>query len=119
MHWKGEILLSQVDRAGHEGPGEDCGWPHQTVSVNDSQFAFVLGRGTTDAIFVVRQLQEKYLAANKRLYMAFLDLEKVFECSGGRCENLVWRSGLCDCRRCMPICGAVYMLVRETVKSLK
>ena len=33
--------------------------------------------GTTDAIFVVRQLQEKYLAANKRLYMAFVDLEKM------------------------------------------
>ena len=30
---------------------------------------------------VVRQLQEKYmyLAANKRLYMAFVDLEKAFE----------------------------------------
>ena len=27
----------------------------------------------------VRQLQEKYLAANKRLYMAFVDLEKVFD----------------------------------------
>ena len=37
------------------------------------------GRGTTDAIFVVRQLQEKYLAANKRLYMAFVDLEKAFD----------------------------------------
>ena len=40
----------------------------QLVSVNDSQFGFVPGRGTTDAIFVVRQLQEKYLAANKRLH---------------------------------------------------
>ena len=39
----------------------------QLVSINDSQFGFVLGRGTTDAIFVVRQPQEKYLAANKRL----------------------------------------------------
>ena len=39
----------------------------QVVSVDDSQFGFVPGRGTTDAIFVVRQLQEKYLAANKRL----------------------------------------------------
>ena len=28
---------------------------------------------------VVRQLQEKYLAANKRLYMAFVDLEKAFD----------------------------------------
>ena len=51
----------------------------QLVSIGDSQFGFVLGRGTTDAIFVVRQLQEKYLAANKRLYMAFIDLEKAFD----------------------------------------
>ena len=48
----------------------------QLVSMDDSQFGFVPGRCTTDAIFVVRQLQEKYLAANKRLYMAFVDLEK-------------------------------------------
>ena len=37
------------------------------------------GRGTTDAIFIVRQLQEKHLAANKLLYMAFVDLEKAFD----------------------------------------
>ena len=49
------------------------------VSVDDSRFGFVPGRGTTDAIFVVRQLQEKYLGANKRLYMAFVDLEKAFD----------------------------------------
>ena len=46
------------------------------VSTDDSQFGFIPGRGTTDAISVVRQLQEKYLAAHKRLYMAFVDLEK-------------------------------------------
>ena len=40
----------------------------QLVSINDYQFGFVPGRGTTDTIFVVRQLQEKYLAANKRLH---------------------------------------------------
>ena len=50
----------------------------QLVSIEDSQFGFVPGRGTTDAIFVVRQLRE-YLAANKRLYMAFVDLEKAFD----------------------------------------
>ena len=43
------------------------------VSIDDSQFGFVPGRGTTNAIFVVRQLQEEYLAANKRLYMAFVE----------------------------------------------
>ena len=51
----------------------------QVVSIDDSQFGFVPGRGTTDAIFVVRQLQEKYLAVKKRLYMAFVDLEKAFD----------------------------------------
>ena len=48
----------------------------QAVSIDDSQFGFVPGRDTTDAIFVVRQLQEKHLAVNRRLYMAFLDQEK-------------------------------------------
>ena len=40
----------------------------QFVSIDDSQFGFVPGRGTTDAIFVVRQLQEKYLAASETLH---------------------------------------------------
>ena len=33
----------------------------------------------SDTIFIVRQLQEKHLAANKPLYMAFVDLEKAFD----------------------------------------
>ena len=57
------------------------GLSRQLVSIDDSQFGFVPGRGTTDAIFGVRQLQEKYLAANKRLNMAFVDLGRS---SGGR-----------------------------------
>ena len=52
----------------------------QLVSIYDSQFGFVPGRGTTDEIFVVRQLQEKYLSVNKRLYRAFVNLEKAFHC---------------------------------------
>ena len=53
------------------------------VSIDDSQFGFVPSRGTTDAIFVIRQLQEKYLAANKRLYTAFVDLRRhLTECPG-------------------------------------
>ena len=42
------------------------------------QFGFVPGRGTTDAIFIFCQLQEKYFAANKPLYIAFVNLEKAF-----------------------------------------
>ena len=43
------------------------------------QFGFVPGRGTTDAISIIRQLQEKYIIANKPLYFAFVDLEKAFD----------------------------------------
>ena len=31
---KGKLTWSKADKAGHEGPGEDCGLPHQTVGVN-------------------------------------------------------------------------------------
>ena len=37
------------------------------------------GRGTTDAIFILRQLQEKHINAGKNLYFAFVDLEKAFD----------------------------------------
>ena len=49
------------------------------VSLDSMQFGFVSGRGTTDAIFVVRQLCEKYCAKNRRLFFAFVDLEKAFD----------------------------------------
>ena len=49
------------------------------VDIDAMQFGFVNGRGTTDAIFTVRQLQEKYIAARKPLYLAFVDLEKAFD----------------------------------------
>ena len=48
------------------------------VNIDDMQFGFVPGRGTTEAI-IIRQLQEKYLAANKPLCIAFVSLEKAFD----------------------------------------
>ena len=49
------------------------------IGIDDMQFGFMPGRGTTDAIFIVRQVQEKFLAAKKALYMSFVDLEKAFD----------------------------------------
>jgi len=34
----------------------------QQVHIDDMQFGFVQGKGTTDAVFVVRQMQEKFRA---------------------------------------------------------
>ena len=47
------------------------------LNIDVMQFGFVPGRGTTDAIFIFRQLQ-KYFATNKPLHIAFVDLEKAF-----------------------------------------
>ena len=47
------------------------------VSIDNMQFGFMPGNGTTDAIFIMRQVQEK-CQAKKKLYYAFVDLEKAF-----------------------------------------
>ena len=49
------------------------------VKLDEMQFGFMAGKGTTDAIFIVRQLQEKYLGKKRELWMAFVDLEKAFD----------------------------------------
>ena len=49
------------------------------VKIYSMQFGFMAERSTIDAIFIVRQLQEKYLAKSKDLWMAFVDLEKAFD----------------------------------------
>ena len=51
----------------------------EQVKIDDMQFGFMPGKGTTDAIFILRQLQEKYLSKDKKLYFAFVDLEKAFD----------------------------------------
>ena len=59
-----------------------------SIKIDNMQFSFMPGRGTTDAIFIVRQLQEKFLAKNKNLYLAFVDLEKAFD--RVPCQVLWW-----------------------------
>jgi len=46
---------------------------------DDMQFGFMKGKGTTDTIFIVRQMQEKFRAKGKKLYFGFVDLEKAFD----------------------------------------
>ena len=46
------------------------------VSIDNMQFGFMPGKGTTNAM---RQVQEKYQSNKKTLYYAFMELEKAFD----------------------------------------
>jgi hypothetical protein len=45
----------------------------------EEQFGFQPGKGTTDAIFIVRQIQERCTGNKEDLWMDFVDLEKAFD----------------------------------------
>ena len=49
------------------------------VKVDEMQFGFMPGKGTIDAVFILRRLQEEYLDKEKKLYLCFVDLEKAFD----------------------------------------
>jgi len=51
----------------------------QQIDVDDTQFGFMKGKGTTDAIFTVRQMQKNFRVKGKKLYFGFVDLEKAFD----------------------------------------
>ena len=48
-------------------------------NLSESQTGFRANRGTTDCIFVARQLQEKCKEQNCHLYTVFFDLTKAFD----------------------------------------
>ena len=48
------------------------------VNLNEMQFEFMPGKGTVDAIFIVRRMQEEYQKKDK-LCMCFVDMEKAFD----------------------------------------
>ena len=52
---------------------------HRIVSVDEMQFGFMPERGTIDAVFILRRMQETYHAKGKKLCMRFVDLEKAFD----------------------------------------
>ena len=48
----------------------------KVVNIDKTQMRFMPGKGTIDAIFIIRQMMEKYEAAGKNLFMVFVDLKK-------------------------------------------
>jgi len=51
----------------------------QQIVTDDMQFGFMKGKGTTDAIFMARQMKENFRVKGKQLYFGFADLEKAFD----------------------------------------
>jgi len=51
----------------------------QQIEVDDMQLGFMKGKGTNNAIFTVRQMQENFRVKGKKLYFGFVDLEKAFD----------------------------------------
>ena len=47
------------------------------TNVSEEQFGFMPERGTTDAIFILRQVMEKYREKEKELHLVFIDLENM------------------------------------------
>ena len=51
----------------------------QTLISFNKIFGFIPGKGTADAIFIVKRKQKEYLKKAKKLYMCFVDIEKAFD----------------------------------------
>ena len=49
------------------------------VNLNEIQFGNMPGKGTVDAIFIVRRMQEEYQRKDKNMNISFVDMEKAFD----------------------------------------
>ena len=51
----------------------------EVVDNDKMQYGFMPGRGTVDAVFLLRRFSEKFRAKSKKLFFEFVDLEKAFD----------------------------------------
>ena len=49
------------------------------IILNKMQFGLEPGKGTKNARFIVRRMQEEYQKKDKKLHMCFVDMEKAFD----------------------------------------
>ena len=49
------------------------------VNLKEMRFGFMPGKGTVDAIFIVKKMKEEYQKKNKKLCISFVGIEKAFD----------------------------------------
>ena len=75
------------------------------VRISDEQFGFMPGRSTTEAIFALRMLMEKYREGQKELHCVFIDLEKAYD--------RVPREEIWDCMRSSGVAEKYVEVVKD------
>ena len=63
-----KLLVTRLDR-----------WSQMHTKIIDNQYGFQKGKSTIDCIFILHSLIMKTLSRKKKLYVAFLDWEKMFD----------------------------------------
>ena len=51
----------------------------ECTDIHESQFGFMPGRSTTDAVFILKQTIEQYREGQKDICVTFIDLEKAYD----------------------------------------
>ena len=51
----------------------------ERVEISKQQYEFMPRKGTTDAMFALRMLMEKYREGQRELHCVFVDLEKTYD----------------------------------------
>ena len=54
-------------------------WLRDRVKISKQQYGFMPRKGTTDAMFALRILMEKYRKGQRELHCVFVDLEKAYD----------------------------------------
>ena len=81
------------------------------VEISKQQYGFMPGKGTTDAMFALRMLMEKYREGQRELHRVFVDLEKAY--------NKVSREELWYCMRKLVMAEKYVGLVQDMYEGSK
>ena len=75
-NYRGIKLLSHTMKLWERIVGERI---ESETEVSENQYGFIRGRQTSDAVFALKQIMEKFREKQKGLYVAFIDLEKAYD----------------------------------------